>query len=85
MVQWGDYDAGDCVHGEPGVTCRVCHPQREDYDSPWALVVLALIALGFVLCGPSAIRRELANDDAQARRHRAHVERHVPSLAPEGR
>ena len=75
---WGDYYAGECVHGEPGVSCRTCHPQREDYDSPWALAFGVLLLIGFFLATPGAIDRELANDEAQARRHRERVERLAP-------
>ena len=73
---WGDDNA--CVHGEPGVSCQACHPQREDWDSPWALAFGVLLLIGFFLA-PAAIDRELANDEAQARRHRERVERHAPS------
>jgi hypothetical protein len=76
---WGDYYAGECVHGERGVSCRTCHPQREDYDSPWTLAFCLLLLAGWLLAAPGAIDSELANDEAQARRHREFVERHAPA------
>lgn len=75
---WGE-DYAPCVHGEPGVNCRTCHPQREDWDSPWALAFGLLLLIGWVLAAPGAIDRELANDEAQARRHRERIERHAPA------
>lgn len=79
---WGDATAGDCVHGEPGVSCRACHPQREDWDSPWTLVAAFALVIGFVLFGPAAVRRELDNDDARQQRHRDRV---AAALDAEGR
>jgi hypothetical protein len=76
---WGDYYAGECVHGERGVSCPTCHPQREDWDSPWALAFGVLLLIGFFLAAPGAIDRELANDEAQARRHRERIERMAPN------
>lgn len=80
MVTWGEYSAGDCVHGAPADACRVCHPSREDHDSPWALLCLALLLLVFALVAPSTIARDRANDEAQQQRHRAFVEKHAPSV-----
>ena len=79
---WGDDYAGECVHGEPGVSCRACHPQREDWDSPWALAFGLLLLVAFFLAAPSTIDHELANDEAQARRHRERIERHTPTAYP---
>lgn len=75
---WGDYDAGECWHGEPAATCPACHPTRSEADSPWLLVLGALLCAAWVVAAPAALDRELANDEAQARRHRERVERHAP-------
>jgi hypothetical protein len=66
------------------VRCRTCHPQREDYDSPWTLAFGLVLLVAWFLASPGAIDRELANDEAQARRHRARVERlsAAPAVRP---
>jgi hypothetical protein len=80
VIVWGNRQSGDCVHGESATECRACHPsQQELIDSPWALVLGLLLIVAALMLGPAAIDRELANDEAQARRHRANVERHAPS------
>lgn len=75
---WGDYYADECWHGEPAATCPACHPQRAGDDSPWLLVLGALVFMAWVFLAPDATRRDHANDEAQARRHRERVERLAP-------
>jgi len=80
---WGDYCAGECWHGEPAATCPACHPTRTEADSPWLLVLGVLLFGAWVFFAPAAFDREMANDEAQERRHRAVVERmtHRPQTA----
>lgn len=62
---WGD-DGVEFTHDEPA-------------DHPGLLVLAALLFFAWVFFAPAAFDRELANDEAQERRHRAVVERMAPS------
>lgn len=76
MVMWGDYYAGECMHGEPALRCRTCGPaaSRDFWSSPVALVIAVLTVVGLLLLAPAAAQREAAFEAQQLREHQQRLE-----------
>lgn len=73
MVQWGDYYAGECVHGESAEACRVCRSETRasvSFEVALQLIAALLVFAGFAIFGPDAARKEFENDRQQELRHR---------------
>lgn len=52
MHIWGDYYAGECVHGEPVPTCGACRDAvRDSWWEAVPLLVAVLSVAGFLLLG----------------------------------
>lgn len=80
MVVWGEYYAGECIHEEPALRCRICGPDasRDFWSSPLALIVAVLTVAGLLLLAPGAVRQEQANDAAALAAHKARLEQARP-------
>ena len=76
MQIWGDYYAGECVHGEPALRCRTCGPEasRDFWSSPVALIVAVLLVAGLLLVAPNALQREAAFERQQLTEHQQRLE-----------
>lgn len=76
MQIWGDYYAGECVHGEPALRCRTCGPDasRDFWSSPVALLLAVLLVAGLMFAAPSAWRREAAFERQQLTEHQQRLE-----------
>lgn len=70
---WGDYYAGECVHGRQALACPRCRRRGRDVPT-WAAICAAILWLVIVLwLGPRALDLEAANE-------RAHTAAHVAAI-----
>jgi hypothetical protein len=71
---WHEYNAGECVHGEPAESCEKCIPRSGPHT--WiALVIAILLWAGLV----ALFARADDLEEAARRRHEA------PWIGPDGR